>query len=243
MTLAIIIVLAHYLTIMFDSLCRSVPKHLLQRFLKSQIILLASRQQILVEIFQKQVDLVQTYVTMKARLPTQTPNLPTCTVVREPAHSLTPASTPVSSKAGEAHSCNQISQRKTNQRPVISSNLLRSGPNSVKDLNVCPATLVTQRKKISAHTNVIRVKARTCQGSPVLPGSTSQYINLKMKRRNALIQASTDDSSRHLSQLIQRGVVPPGSILWLLFKVRQNLLKNLFLLSPTVLLSLKQHFW
>lgn len=220
------IVLAHYLAVLFASLCRSVPNRLRQRLLKSQIISLASRQRTLVEILQKQMHLVETYITMKAKLSTQPPSHPSSTVVRQqPDHFSAPASTPDSSKAGEAHSYNPDSQRKKKHILATQASLLGSAPpNNAKDLKVPrpPAPLLTQGKKTPTQTDVLNEKASSCQSSAPHPGNTSQHINFKMKGNNALIQTGAEDNSRHLSKLIQRGVMPPGSSLQLLWKVRQN---------------------
>lgn len=213
-------------TVLFDSLCRSVSDCLWQCVLKSQLVSLASHQRNLVEILQKQMYLVEVYVTVKAKLSTQPTNHQGNTVVRkQPDHLTTPALTPAPSKARAAHSCNQDSERKESYRPVTQASLLSSAPpNNVKDLTVPrpPAPLLTLGKKAPAHTDVLNKKASRCQSSAPQPGNTLQHMNFQMKGKNALIQIRAADNSRHLSKLIQRGVMPCGSSLQLLLKVRQS---------------------
>lgn len=211
---------------LFDSLCRSAPNSLRQHLLKSQIVSLASCQRTLVDILQKQMHLVEIYETMKAKLSTQPSNYQSSKVVtQQPYHLTTTASTVTSSKAGEAHSCSQDSQKKKSHRPVRRASLFGSAPpNNDGGLKVPrpPPPPLPQGKKTLAHTDVLNEKASRCQSRAPHPGNTSQQINFKIKGKNALIQTSPEDNSRHLSKLIQRGVMPPGSSLQLLWKVRQN---------------------
>lgn len=209
------------LTRCFLLLCRSVPDYFWQRVLKSQLVCLASCQRTLVEILQRQMHLVEVYETMKAKLCIQPLNKP------QPDHPSAPASTPASSKGSEAHSCNQGSQRKDSQRPVTWTSLLRSTPpNNTKDPTVSrlPALLLTQGKETLTRSGALNEKASSCQSSAPQPGNTSQiqHVNFQMKGKFALIQTGAEDNSRHLSQLIQRGVLPAGSTLQLLLKVIQS---------------------
>lgn len=201
-----------------------------QCVLKSQLISLASCQRNLVEILQKQMHLVEVYVTMKAKLSTQPTNHQSSIVVRQqPDHFTTPASTLASSKARAAHSCNQDSKRKESYIPVTQASLLRCAPpNNVKGLTVArhPAPLLTLGKKAPAHTDVLNQKASRCRSSAPQPGNTLQHMNFLVKGKNALIQTRAANNSRHLSKLIQRGVMPCGSGLQLLLKVRQSSFHN-----------------
>ncbi|XP_044052872.1 ankyrin repeat domain-containing protein 31-like isoform X2 [Siniperca chuatsi] len=201
---------------------RRVSDSLRQRVLKSQLVSLASRQRNLVEILQKQMHLVEVYVTMKATVSTQPPNHRGSTVVRQqPDHFSTPASTPASPKARATHSWNQDSQRKESHRPVTQGGPLRSAPpNNAEGLVVPrhPAPLLTQGKKAPTHTDVLNKKASRCQSMAPQPGNTLQHINFQMKGNNALILTRTADNSRQLSKLIQTGVVPSGSAVQLLLK-------------------------
>ncbi|XP_056888427.1 ankyrin repeat domain-containing protein 31-like isoform X3 [Takifugu flavidus] len=154
---------------------RTVPKCLLKRLFKGDIVLLATRQQTLVEILQKQMDLVKAYVTMKEKLSTQ----PT--------------------------SCPEMGQK--------SIDTLKPAPDIVKE----PAA-ASVRKNTLTRRDVLPEEAISHQGSSLKPGNTSECISFRMKAGDALIQGSAGDSSRHLSELIQRGLMAPGSVLQLQFK-------------------------
>lgn len=178
------------------------------------------------EIFQKQMLLVEVYVTTKAKLSIQPPNNHSNTVMRQqPDHFSTAASTPAYSKARETHSYDKDSQRKENHRTGIQAGLLKSPPpKNSKDFAVPrpPAPLLTQRKKAPTHTDVPNKKASNFQSSAPQPGDTIQHIQFEIKGNNTLIQTKAEDNSRHLSKLMQRGVMPPGSTLQLLLKVVQT---------------------
>lgn len=173
--------IALYWAVLLNFLCRTVPKCLLERLFKGEIVLLATRQQTLVEILQKQMDLVKAYVTMKEKLSTQ----PT--------------------------SCPEMGQK--------SIETLKPAPDIIKE----PAA-ASVRKNTLTRRDVLPEEAISHQGSSLKPGSTSECISFRMKAGDALIQGSAGDSSRHLSELIQRGLMAPGSVLQLLFKVRKSLL-------------------
>ncbi|XP_038560487.1 ankyrin repeat domain-containing protein 31-like isoform X3 [Micropterus salmoides] len=195
---------------------RSVSDFLQQRVLKSHLVCIALHQRNLVEILQNQMHLVEVYVTMKAILSTE----PHTVVRQQPDHFSTPASTQTSSKARAIHNCNQDSLTKESHRPVTQASLLRSAlPNNAKCLAVPrhPAAVIA-KKKAPTHTDVLNEKASTYQRSAPQPGNTLQHINFKMKGINALIEATAADNSRHLSKLIQRGIMPSGSALQLLLK-------------------------
>ncbi|XP_059192326.1 ankyrin repeat domain-containing protein 31-like [Centropristis striata] len=182
-----------------DQKYRNVSESLRQSVLKSQLENLASCQKNLVEVFQKQMNLVEVYVTMKAKLSTQ-PSNHQCNILvtQQPDLLCTPAP-----KAREEHSCNQNTPRKENQRQVTQTRPLKStSSNHAKDLRVPgpPAPLLTEALK-------------TCQSSTQQP-----HISIQMKGNNALIERRAQDNGPHLSQLIQRGVVPSGSDLKLLLK-------------------------
>ncbi|XP_044219328.1 ankyrin repeat domain-containing protein 31-like isoform X1 [Thunnus albacares] len=194
----------------------SVSESLRQRVLKSQLISLASCQRNLVVILQKQMHLVEVYVTMKAKLSTRSPIYQGSPVVRQqPDHFSTPASRAASSKGREVHmcfpnNCNQDRQRKESHEPVTQASLLRSAPSSnAKDVTVQrpPAPSPTQGTKVNSG-----------QRRPPQPGNTLQHINFQMKGKNALIQTRAEDKSRHLSKLIQEGKMPSGSVLQLFLK-------------------------
>ncbi|XP_045889810.1 poly [ADP-ribose] polymerase tankyrase-1-like [Micropterus dolomieu] len=194
----------------------SVSDFLQQRVLKSHLVSIALHQRNLVEILQNQMHLVEVYVTMKAILSTE----PHTVVRQQPDHFSTPASTQTSSKARAIHNCNQDSLTKESHRPVTQASLLRSAlPNNTKCLAVPrhPAAVIA-KKKAPTHTDVLNEKASTYQRSAPQPGNTLQHINFKMKGINALIQSTAADNSRHLSNLIQRGIMPSGSALQLLLK-------------------------
>ncbi|KAG7468927.1 ankyrin repeat domain-containing protein 31 isoform X1 [Solea senegalensis] len=152
-----------------------------QRILKSQLVSLASRQRNLMEILQKQLDVVEAYVTTKTQLTSQSSKHQNSTAVKRPSdHSYTRAST----KPREAPGSCQDNQSRTRRKTAAPS--------------------LTQ--------------TNSCRGSTTQPGNTLQHSNFQIKGRRALIQTQCDDNSRHLSTLVQRGVMPPGSVLELLLK-------------------------
>lgn len=95
---------------------------------------------------------------------------------------------------------------------------LKPAPDIIKE----PAAASVRKNKLTRRD----VEAISHQGSSQKPGNTSECISFRMKAGNALIQGSAGDSSRHLSELIQRGLMAPGSVLLLQFKVRKSLLCN-----------------
>ncbi|XP_019109435.2 putative ankyrin repeat domain-containing protein 31 isoform X2 [Larimichthys crocea] len=188
------------------------PDCLRRRLLKRQLDSLASLQRSLVEILQKHINLVEMYVPMKAKCRTL--------IRQEQDHTYSLSFTPTSSKASEAHCCNQ-GKRKESSRPVPQASLLKSAPpNNAKDLTLPrpPASLLTQGKKTPTHIDELNRKASRSQSCAPKPGNTLQHINFEMKRNDALIQTRAKDDRRHLFKLIQSGVMPSGSILQLFLK-------------------------
>lgn len=163
---------------------------------------------------------------MTAKLSTQHSNCQNDTVVTQQSYNLTTAaSTVISSKAGEAHSCNQEIQKKKSHRPVRWASMFGSTPpNNTEGHKVPrpPAPPLPQGKKTLTHNDVLNENAITCQSHAPHPAKIQQQINFKMNASNALIQTSPEDNSRRVYKLIQRGVMPPGSTLQLLWKVRRN---------------------
>lgn len=96
-------------------------------------------------------------------------------------------------------------------------------PNNATNLKVPTslAPLISPRKKTLTHTNMLE-KEVSCQSGTPQSGTTMEHNNLQSKIRNPLTQAQDEDKSRHLTKLIQKGVLPFGSALQLLLKVRQN---------------------
>ena len=170
-------------------------------FVKSQLISLASHQRSLVEILQKQLHLVEMYVNTKARPASQSPSQQPSKVVRQqPDH----FSTLAFFQLRETHICAD-SQRKESPRRVTS--LMSLPSNSAMKLTLPrPSPLSTHVKKTPSHTHLPNKKASSCQSSNL------QHINFQMK----------EDNSIHLSNLIQRGVMPPVGALQLLLKVWQS---------------------
>uniref|UniRef100_UPI0037E87E97 uncharacterized protein n=1 Tax=Semicossyphus pulcher TaxID=241346 RepID=UPI0037E87E97 len=192
---------------------RSVSHSLWQCVLKSRLVSLALRQRILVKILQKQMHLVKVYVTMKAKLSTQPPNHQHSTDERQqPDQVSPPVSTSASSKARDAHGCDKDAQ---SHRAVSQARGLRSAPH-----RACrpPALSHTTWKKAPKHTVGLNKKFSSCQSNAKQTGNTLRHINFEVKRKNALIQMRAGDSSRHLFELIQRGVLQPGGPLQLFMK-------------------------
>lgn len=63
--------------------------------------------------------------------------------------------------------------------------------------------------------------ASSCPDTPQ-PGIALEHFSIMIRRKNALIQNRAVDNSRHLSVLIQRGIISPGSALQLLLKVSRK---------------------
>lgn len=181
-------------------------------------MLLAARQQTLVEIFKKQMDLVKAYVTMKEKLSAQPSSRPRSTVgKRQPDHS-----TPASFSDSKRHVCNQHSQKKMDQKP---DDVLRPAADICKEHEEpAAAASVTQRKNTLTRTDVLTEEANDLQGNSLKSGNTSTRISFRLKAGDALIQGSAEDSSGRLSELIERGLVSPGDVLQLRLKVRKGLL-------------------
>ncbi|XP_030271608.1 ankyrin repeat domain-containing protein 31-like isoform X2 [Sparus aurata] len=205
---------------------RGVTDYLRQRLLKSQLVSLAARQRTLVEILQKQMHLLEVYVTKKAQLSRQPSNHPSSTAVthqRDPFSS--PASTPASANASEMHSFYQDSQRKESNRPFTVASLLRSAPtNNIKALEVPRACgpLLTQEENTLKNTDVLNKEASSFQSCALRPRNSSQCINFQMKGYNALIHTRAEDNSRHHSQHIRTGVMPSGRTSQMLLKVTHH---------------------
>lgn len=205
-------VLAFHSAALLAVVCRAAPKCLLKRLLTREVALLATRQQTLVEIFQKQMDLVKAYVTVK-KLSTQPGRRPRSTVGRrQPDHSYS-----------KAHVCDQNSQKRMDQK---ADGVLRPAADIFTEHKEAPAAAaaaaasVTPRKNSVTRTDVQTEEASDLQGSSLKSGNTSTCISFRMKAGDALIQASAEDSSRRLSELIDRGLVSPGDVLQLQLKVR-----------------------
>ncbi|XP_034548466.1 ankyrin repeat domain-containing protein 31-like isoform X3 [Notolabrus celidotus] len=134
---------------------RSVSRSLWQRVFKTRLVSLASRQRKLVEILQKQMHLVEVYVTA------QPPN----------------------------HQTDQLKLAPTAQ----DSQVHREVPQAC----------------------VLRPAARR---PPPTLDHTHSHIIFQIKRKSALIQSRAEKGSRHLSELMQRGVLQPGHALHLFLK-------------------------
>nr|XP_046242123.1 ankyrin repeat domain-containing protein 31-like isoform X2 [Scatophagus argus] len=126
----------------------NMSDYLWQHGNNSQFVTLASHQRILVELLQNQMDLEEVYATVKAKLSTQAPDSSSSTVWRQ----WTDDSSTAASKAAEAHSCNQNSQRKESQSPYTKACLLRSAsPDDAKAPTVPtpPAPLLSQGRRLT----------------------------------------------------------------------------------------------
>lgn len=184
------------------------------------------------EILQKQMHLVEVYVTKKAQLSRQPSNHPSAvTHQRDPFSS--PASTPASANASEVHSFYQDSQRKESNRPFTVASLLRSAPTkNIKALEVPRACgpLLAQEENTLKNTDVLDKEASSFQSCVLGPRNSSQCISIQMKGYNALIHTRAEDNSRHLSQHIWTGVMPSGRTSQMLLKVRKNLSHTTYLI-------------
>lgn len=200
-----------------------------QGSLRTKLILLGSRQRKLVQTLRKQMDLEGVYITAKANISSQPCNSQVSLAGGQlpDTPSSTAALTPALSKGrlqkmGFPESYNQANEMKKSRKPLIQANLLKSKPQTnAKDRKVPkpPAAIPNQLKNCPTHTDVLNKNSSICQSSTPQPVKTSKDINPQMKGNNALIQTRTQDISRDLCKLIQRGVVPPGSVLHILWKV------------------------
>lgn len=157
-----------------------------------------------------QIDLVETYVNMKGRFSTRASNSARCTYKRQrPDHF-----TPVSSN-GDTCSYNQDSQGKSQVR--LSSLSRSAPPNDIKDLKepITPTQLLTQRRRRTP-TAMLSGNFRSTVSRRE---NASQHTNSEMKRKPALTLPRSQDNVRHLSQLLQTGVLAPRSHLQVFWKV------------------------
>ncbi|CAK6959539.1 ankyrin repeat domain-containing protein 31-like isoform X1 [Scomber scombrus] len=215
--------------------CRSVTESLRQRVLKRQLLSLASCQRNLVLILQKQKHLVEMYV-----LSTQTP-----VMRQQPEQLSTPATTAASSKGRKAptcfpNNCNQNSQIKESCKSVDWVVLPSAPPNNAKNITEPgpPAAPKTRRRKakkkikkprkssqlrniqVKGNNAVIQTRAEdnSSQRKAPRPRKSSQLRKILVKGNNALIQTRAEDNSRHLSILIQKGIMQSGSVIQLFLK-------------------------
>ncbi|XP_056274730.1 ankyrin repeat domain-containing protein 31-like isoform X2 [Pseudoliparis swirei] len=200
-----------------DNLARrysSLPDFFRQRLLKNQVVSLASRQRTVLEILQKQMRLVEVYVSMKAKLSTQPPNCEGSSDVWPQQQAATPSTS-------KARGYNQSGEE--SHRPVAQTAVVRSTPPNKaqgRPARRPPAPPLTQRKKKDAEkqNNSLNRKPSSCRSSATQAGNNPGHVNFLTKGNNALIQTQADNNSAHLSQLVQRGVLPAGSALQLLLK-------------------------
>lgn len=188
----------------------------MRHLLKRQAALLATRQQTLVEVAQKQMDLVKAFVSAKGKLSAQPRRRPRSTGGRrQPDHSYS-----------KAHVCDQNSQKTMEQ---AAGGLLGAAAGLFKEHQEAPAAAAaaasgTRRKNSLTRTGVQTEEASDLQGNSLKSGTTSTCISFRMKAGDALIQAGAEDSSRRLSELLEGGLVSPGDVLQLRLKVRKSLL-------------------
>lgn len=192
--------------------------------MKNDAALLAARQQTLVEMLHKHVDLVKAFVATEVKVSTQTfrRTRSSSTVGRQqPGRSSTPPS--ASFSASKAHARNPNSQKKMAQKL---DDVFRPAPELFQEqkLPAAAAASVSSRKKSLKRTDVLTEQAKHHQDNRLKSGNPSTRISFRMKAGNALIQGSAEDRSRRLSELIERGLVSPGDVLRLQFKVRKQLL-------------------
>ncbi|KAM8886288.1 ankyrin repeat domain-containing protein 31 isoform 2-T2 [Spinachia spinachia] len=184
-----------------DNLARkywSMPGCLRQRLLKSQLVSLAGRQRTIVELLQKQLLLVELYVTTQAKPSTR------------------------SSHRGGSRSASALEAG----RPVPRTATLRATPQSRAAVRSQPgpsAPRLTQRRKAAPPTHVPEENARTLGSKAKRQRQTLQHVHFQIQGDNAPVQARAADSSVRLSRLIQMGVLAPGSALHLLLKGRGHL--------------------
>lgn len=157
-----------------------------------------------------QIDLVETYINMKGKFSTRASNSARCTYKRQqPDHF-----TPVSSN-GDTCSYNQDSQGKSQ---VTLSSLSRSAPpNDIKDLKepITPTQSLTLRRRRRTPTAML---SENFQSTVSHQGNT-KHTNSEMKQKPALILPWSQDNIRHLSRLLQAGVLAPRSRLQVFWKV------------------------
>ncbi|XP_047448298.1 ankyrin repeat domain-containing protein 31-like [Mugil cephalus] len=179
---------------------RSMSDSLHQCLLKSQLFFLTSYQRNLMKILQKQMHLVEVYVTERAKLSTKPQG---STVVRQQSDDVsTPATTSQYYEPREMHIFKADTQQKERRGSRTLVSLLRFAPvNNTKGLTV------PRRKKTPKHGDVQNKKASKFQ-------TTSQpgHINFKVNGKNGLKQTTAEGNIRYLSRPIRRGVVPSRSL-------------------------------
>lgn len=192
--------------------------------MKNDVALLVARQQTLVEMFHKHVDLVKAFVTTKAKVSSQPFRRARSSAVgrQQPGPSSTPP--PASFSDSKTHARNPNSQKKMEQKL---DDVFRPAQELFKEQEppaAAAAASVTSRKNSLKLTGVLTEEAKHLQGNSLESGNPSTCISFRMKAGDALIQGSSEDRSRRLSELIERGLVSPGDVLRLRFKVRKQLL-------------------
>lgn len=202
---------------------RTAPECLLRRLLKNDVALLAARQQTLVEVFHKHVDLVKAFVRTKVKVSTQPLRRTRSSMAgrQQPGRSSTPPSASFSD--GKTHARNPNRQKKMDQKL---DDVFRPAAElfQEQELPAAAATSVTRRKNSLKRTDVLTEEAKHLQGNSLTSGNPSTCISFRMKAGDALIQGSAEDRSKRLSELMERGLVSPGDVLRLRFKVRKQLL-------------------
>lgn len=181
-----------------------------------------------------QIDLVETYINRKGKVSTRASNSARCTYKRQqPSHF-----TPVSSK-GDTCSYNQDSQGKS--QVTLSSLSTSAPPNDIKDLKepMTHTQLPTQRRRRTA----AAMLSGNFQSTVSHQGNTSQHTNSEMKQKSALALPRSQDNIRHLSKLLQAGVLAPRSHLQVFWKVSliSSHLNNVIFTLSLVIKVIKQH--
>ncbi|CAJ1068633.1 ankyrin repeat domain-containing protein 31-like isoform X1 [Xyrichtys novacula] len=180
---------------------RRVSDSLWQHVLKTQLAPLASCQRKLIQTLQRQIHLVKVYEIRKAKLSTQPPNHHSAEE-RQQTDQLNLA---LSFASSEAEDC-QIYEE------VIQSSVLESATFEP------PALHQTQLMNTSKHTKVPKNKRDTRQSSAPQTRHKLRQTNSRMKRKDSLLHMRAEDGSRHLSELMQKGVLEPGCALHICIK-------------------------
>ncbi|KAL6113776.1 ankrd31 [Pungitius sinensis] len=172
---------------------RSIPGCLRQRLLRSQLVSLACRQRTIVDILEKQLRLVELNVTTEAKPSTR------------------------SSHRGGSRRATSSAPPTTALRATLRSHAAVPSPPGPS------APPLVQQRRAAPPTDVLKDKAGILGSRAKPPRKTLQHVHFQIQGDNALVQACADDSSVRLSQLVQTGVLAPGSALQLLLKGRGHL--------------------
>nr|XP_057925555.1 uncharacterized protein LOC131127563 isoform X2 [Doryrhamphus excisus] len=172
---------------------KSMTSSILRHGVKIQLISLSSRQRNFVRILQMQMDLVMP------------PHMSRCTTSHQNSQSLLAQDSSSEMTETVKGSQDKSDQLISKSRPRRSSRQKAMTQTNGRILTVLPSHFPS--------TAQLTTKRRVSQ-----PGNSLQANKIQAKDNAPLSQTRTDKHGRHLSQLVQKGLIPSGGALQLLLK-------------------------